>query len=368
MEGKNIFIHIPKTGGTTINSAMNGTYWQTELSFNYRHIDNSNKLSTSKDIFLAENFQKYSEYKLFMMLREPVDRLISEYFFLRERKEYASLLNKPALNFEDYYVNPQTFNYMVGFLRGKRIYTSKPPTEEDLEMVIRAIDEIPIHVGIFEHFSESMGYFQEITGVQWNKKIEAKRMTFNRPKASELDEQAVETILKNNHLDKQLYDYCLAKFEPQRKKFENYSVKFELSKYNHIFPYMAKTCLFEFCLDNKHYIKQNFHFFKSLTMHLINDKKMRDGKLLVQTWNETVLKAIDQSFPNSEFYQCAEQSLQKSKEPLQQLIDLAQGIDEFLNDKSKKSREFYTPMEFNLSLVANIKPEKHSLFSKLFKS
>ena len=50
MSDKNIFIHIPKTGGTTINAAMNNSLWQTEIGFNYRHID-ANKLSNSGDIF-----------------------------------------------------------------------------------------------------------------------------------------------------------------------------------------------------------------------------------------------------------------------------------------------------------------------------
>ena len=60
MNDKNIFIHIPKTGGTTINAAMNNSLWQTEIGFNYRHID-ANKLSNSGDIFDPANIEKYSE-------------------------------------------------------------------------------------------------------------------------------------------------------------------------------------------------------------------------------------------------------------------------------------------------------------------
>ena len=35
MERDSIFIHIPKTGGTTINTAINNSYWQTEVNFFY---------------------------------------------------------------------------------------------------------------------------------------------------------------------------------------------------------------------------------------------------------------------------------------------------------------------------------------------
>ena len=77
MENKNIFIHIPKTGGTTINTAMHNVYWQTDIDFNYRHIDIKTKKSTCGDIFDAVNSRKYSDYTIFTMLREPVDRIIS---------------------------------------------------------------------------------------------------------------------------------------------------------------------------------------------------------------------------------------------------------------------------------------------------
>ncbi len=43
LKNKNIFIHIPKTGGTAINCAMNNSERQTQADFNYRHIDYQTK-------------------------------------------------------------------------------------------------------------------------------------------------------------------------------------------------------------------------------------------------------------------------------------------------------------------------------------
>ena len=61
-----------------------------------------------------------------MMVRDPVDRLISEYYFLRERKNFMDLLKKKPRDFNDYILNPQTQNYTIGFLVGKRIFDISP--------------------------------------------------------------------------------------------------------------------------------------------------------------------------------------------------------------------------------------------------
>ena len=110
MTRENIFIHIPKTGGTTINTSIEGTYWGTEPNFYYRHLVLKTKRSNSADIFNPLNYDKYKDYNIFMMLREPIDRMISEYYFLRERKNFMDLLRSQPRNFSEYIKNIQTQN------------------------------------------------------------------------------------------------------------------------------------------------------------------------------------------------------------------------------------------------------------------
>jgi hypothetical protein len=371
-DNKNIFIHIPKTGGTTINTAMNKTSWQTEVNFNYRHILKETKYSNSGDIFLPENFLKYSRYNIFMMFRNPVDRIVSEYYFLKERQEFVNLLKPSPKNFEEFYRNKQSTNYMVGFLVGKRIYDTNYTTRKDLDKVVKAIESIPIHVGIFENYEESMAYFKSITGIDWGEKVEAKRMTLSRPKVSELKQEIIDEIMALNSLDVELYQYGLTLFENASKNIKKLSVKIEKSKYNHIMQYVKNFILFEFCMNNRNYLKQNIHYFNGLNKALRQRYLIEDGESFCATWNASFVESVSRAFPGSDFYKQINLALLSSKEPLENTIAIANAVDLFFKIEGKKADKYYKEMSFDPSCIIRVKVEKPkeekiSLFKKLFK-
>ena len=176
MSLENIFIHIPKTGGTTINCVINKSEWQTTPDFYYRHIIYETKRSNTKDIFNPLNYEKYLNYNLFMLLRNPIDRIISEYFFMKDRGEFMSLIKPMPKDLKAYIKSKQTQNYMVGFLIGKRMYDENSVTRDDYDLVINTIKNLDIKIGIFEHYKASLNYFSSITGIKIPKKIEVKRI------------------------------------------------------------------------------------------------------------------------------------------------------------------------------------------------
>ena len=358
-----IFIHIPKTGGTTINAAMNDTYWQTKPGYNYRHIL-SDKSSNSGDLFLPKNKSKYQNEKIFMMLRHPVDRLVSEYYFINNRNEFTNLIKTKPKTFEEYVESPQTQNYVINFLKGNRMYSTVRPTDDDLTSIIDSIDTLPIHVGIFEQFSESLSYFTKHLGIEWKKDIPIKRMTIRRPKIENLSEELIQLIEKNNALDLKLYEHCLNKFQ-QESGLKSGKHRFNGDRYDHVLAFAARACLYELVLTDKNFIKQNFNFFKSLTFYLLNDLKIRDGKNLITLWNLTFLKTLSTDFPNSQLAQ--ELDSINDPNPIEHAYSIGKTIDVFFKSNPKE-KSLYRNMKFDKALVPEIKtPTKKNWIQKLFK-
>lgn len=360
-----IFIHIPKTGGTTINSAMQGTYWQTEPGFNYRHIL-PDKSSNSGDIFDSRKYEQYKEHDIFMMVRHPVDRMISEYYFIKERNEFVDLLKPKPKDFESYIRNRQTQNYMTGFLKGKRMYSTVATTEDDLEDVLQSIDELNIHVGIFERYADSLSYFSNQAKFDWKKDISIKRMTLRRPKVSEITDEMRALIEECNSLDLELYNYCLERFD-RLHTGKGKTFSFHGDKYDHVVAYAARACFYEFCLEDKNFIKQNFNFFKDVTFYLLNEKGIKDGRTFASAWNSTFLKTFSANFPDSDLTKALNDPEVFHEDPIEHAHTIGKIIDENLVS-NKDNRGLYRGMQLDKSLVDVVEKTqpKKGLFGKLF--
>ncbi len=330
-ENKIIFIHIPKTGGTTINTAMQGTYWQTTPDFYYRHIDSKSMISNSADLFNPKNFEKYKDFKLLMMVRNPIDRAISEQSFFKERRDFFSLLKNKPKDLRDYVSNPQTSNGVIKFLLGHKMYSPIKITEHDLDKVLDAIDALPIYTGIFEEFGKSLAYFSENTGVAFKNKLEVKRITFKRPKVDEVSEEIKNLIKENNQFDFELYNYCLDKFQNETTKITS-KVQFIADKYNHAIPYAYNFCFFEYCLENKAFININLNYFKSLTDYLIKVKKITDGKTFTLAYLQSFVNHAAMQYPKDELTILLQKEFNSANDPLSELEKIAQTIDNYFNN------------------------------------
>lgn len=364
MKSKNIFIHIPKTGGTTINCIMTKSQWQTEPDFNYRHILYDTKRSNSGDIFNPLKNDIYKAYNLFMILRNPLDRMISEYYFIKDRAEFMSLLKPVPKNLQEYVKHKQTRNYMIGFLLGKRMYDEEPVTQNDLELVKNTIKSLNIRVGFFEDYEASMSYFSSITGIKWPKTIEIKRKTLNRPQLEEVSDSVKSMILKNNALDVELYNWCKEAYDNLNQNLKTKShVQFIGNEYDYIMKYTQRFNLLQIALKNTAFIKRNELFFNELNQVLHNSLKLTEGKSYVMIWTDFFIKSCNDSFSNTPLVKKIER-LDKEIEALNRLKSICKILDQELNSNGSKYKEplIYKPANLDLSLK-----KKRGLFSKLFK-
>jgi hypothetical protein len=259
------------------------------------------------------------------------------------------LIKSRPKDISSYAKSIQTQNYMVGFLKGKRMYDMTPVSEKDLEDVIESIDKLNIHTGIFEHYSDSLQYFSQETGIKLKKEIEVKRVTLRRPKVDEIPNEIKELILDCNQFDLKLYDYCLSKFKKVSTNIHG-DFSFHGDKYDHVIAFAARACFFEFCLSDKTFIKQNMLFFRDLTFYLLRDLQIKDGRQFTTIWNKTFIDAFNKHFSNSELAVELNAINLNNEDPLEVTYIIGQTIDNYFNENFSKCYKL-KGMNFDKNLV-----------------
>lgn len=319
-----IFIHIPKTGGTSINCVMKGTEWQTPLDYYYRHLAFETKTSTCGDIFDISNIEKYSKEFIFMMLRDPVDRLISEYYYIRKNAEFMGFLNTQPKNFSEYVDNPQTSNYMLKFLNGQRIYSENELTKERAAEIITLIDKLDIHVGIFEEYDRSLSYLSDVGEFDWPETIEVKRATINRPSVKQVAPEVIDRIVAANALDIQLYQHCKAKLLQRTQQLSINKIKYQGGKLDFVIPYTVWNCILDIELQDRRFIEENEKFFVTINVYL--HKTTASGREYAKNWMKLFKKSVAIYFKATKFAKQIKQI--KKTSPIDEIIAVARLIDE----------------------------------------
>ncbi len=217
---KVVFLHIPKTAGTTLKTIMERNYLEGEIANLYsqkvdeqeieHHLENQNTQLICGHFDFQPGFNNHDLYT-FTFLRPPIDRVISNYLHI---KYSDSIIHKKWMEkvneFADFLKLPQGSNWQSRLLAG---YKQREPVDlrtlfQEAQANLNSLN----FVGLTEEFKHSL-YCLSID-LNWiniwfkNENTLADRSEFEEIKATFSDQIAAanEIDLKIYNLGKQLYE------------------------------------------------------------------------------------------------------------------------------------------------------------------
>jgi Sulfotransferase family len=219
------FIHIPKTAGTTLTSLLNSKFHHSEIcpaevwsELVEISPDDLAKYRLFRGHFFYDMGDLLPRKPLYMtMLRNPIERVISGYEFMRRivptrAEALPNHLKAQTMSLKDYVCdpdNPSMSNSQTRHLSSSR-YKDDPV--QWLEVAKQRLAEEFTFVGLVERFEDSMALLSYTFG--WNPLAEYQNLMVapKRPKR-ELEPEVWEAIATRNSLDLELYAYAKSLFE-----------------------------------------------------------------------------------------------------------------------------------------------------------
>jgi hypothetical protein len=217
MSSKNkvlIFMHIPKTGGLTLRNIIDRQYKKTEILLHSRTAPPKRKLkkrdfSRIKCVYGHNRFGQHEEIPVpstyITILRDPVSRVISTYYFILARKQNRMHHKIKNISLEEF-VRSNDPDLMIPVSNHQTRYLSG----ESIPDLQKAKENIENHfslVGITEMFDESIFLMKQELG--WKNIFYTKQnVSTNRPKRDQISKDTLEIIKSKNDQDYELYDYA----------------------------------------------------------------------------------------------------------------------------------------------------------------
>ncbi|MGA2189101.1 MAG: Wzt carbohydrate-binding domain-containing protein [Steroidobacteraceae bacterium] len=227
-----VFCHIPKTGGTSVQQLI-ADWLPGEVIA--EHIDSEN-YSTAVHanrrcraiighFWFRPGELLDSERMNITILREPVDRVLSHYFFSRQLEstlhpsaperslglgEYADS-DLPAIC-----VNSSNFQTRLLAPLGLAVSNSKPTDKETLAGALRAIDLFNL-VGDYAQLDDTAACIACVARVRMPGDLLRKNATTGRPTTADIPAEVRKRLEAINELDTELYLYARRKFSRTRR-------------------------------------------------------------------------------------------------------------------------------------------------------
>jgi hypothetical protein len=221
---KILFIHNPKTGGTSLNYYIfckffnkrryKITAWEKEKAdfIKYKH-RNSLKIIHGHFPFGIHNYIE-APYTYITILRNPIQRLISYYYYMLAWPSHfpenpiASSIQKNNYTIEEFIQKTKSENCDNG---QTRLISGINPefgkcTSEMLEIAKKNLKNEFSVVGITERYDETLAVINFT--LKWKSYHIERNVATNKKKDVKISQTAREALTKYNEFDLQLYDYA----------------------------------------------------------------------------------------------------------------------------------------------------------------
>jgi hypothetical protein len=231
-----IFLHIPKTAGTTLNRIIDWEYNPLHIfSINGRYFRSSYARLTrcpSSRLARMALFRGHMPFGLhrfldrpatyITVLRNPIERTISEYYFAVNRRIHREHRQISKLSLEDYVRTSPHNNAQTKLVAGQNDGYDFLAGDCGREMLTVAKENLSRYfrfVGITERFTESLALSKVLLG--WRlRRYATFRVTPRRPRTETLTETALRVISEYNCYDMELYDYAMQLFDETLLKYQ----------------------------------------------------------------------------------------------------------------------------------------------------
>ena len=226
-----VFTHVPKTSGTSFRKSLIEPNLAPEQIFRYGGARNF-ALNCGPQYAFAwghmpagAHLLTRREVRYLTFLRDPVDRAVSYYYFVRDSDpsayKHPERDEADALSIVEFYSRRRYQNWQTRFLAGLQYHYLYPRLDSDRfdqATLRRALDNLTSRYACFglqERFEDSLDIFQERFGWGRRAAVSREKKTGTRPGLGELDEPTREALRRSNALDCRLYEAAQERFQRQ---------------------------------------------------------------------------------------------------------------------------------------------------------
>jgi len=240
-----IFLHIPKTGGRSLQNILLRKYSSDEVVVNaHNKLDEIADWSEERkrNIRYLQGHFIYGAHRILpqecnyiTILREPVDRVISHYYFIKRSTSHPlnRVVQEQKIGLEGYVTSgvcDEVSNDQTRLIAGVS-RDSSVNTDNMLKMAKENIDSKFIMAGLVEQFDQTLMLLKRKLGLR-NIFYGIRNQTIGRPLKEQLPERTLELISERNYADIALYDYAkerlAAMIEREGEAFSNDVRRFRL--------------------------------------------------------------------------------------------------------------------------------------------